>query len=355
MAGTKEIVRRIKSVKNTAKITRAMEMVSAAKMRKAIASVLAIRPYAHSAWSVLTNLARAFENQQTGLLEVRDVKSILAIAVTSNRGLCGSFNSQMAKKIKEQLENPEKLMINRIGIKKVGAKIHPVKSAEGGPALQEFNRVKKQELRVDFITIGKKGEAMVRKLGKPTRNATHAIASLHSVAGGNIIASFNELTYLPKIDDMRAISRIVIDEYLSKKYDKVVVFYTDYVSAIKQETRIRQILPLSKIDLEKQIAEMDVLAREYGLGEPVVEYKIEPSPEIVLEHIIPRLIEMQIFHAILESNASKESSRMVAMKNATEAAGEMADGLTFVYNQIRQMKITQEIAEISAGRAALEN
>ena len=332
MAGTKEIVRRIKSVKNTAKITRAMEMVSAAKMRKAIQSVLAIRPYAHSAWSVLTNLARSFEKYQKGLLEVREVKSILAIAVTSNRGLCGSFNSQMAKKIREELTHPEKLLINRIGLKKVKSEIHPVKSAEGGPASQEFNGVK-----IDFITIGKKGESVVRKTGK------------------EIIASFNDLTYLPKAESMRAVSQIVIDDYLQKKYDKVVIFYTDYVSAIRQETRVRQILPLSRIDLEKQIAEMDILAKEYGLDEPKVEYKIEPSPQEVLEHIIPRLIEMQIYHAILESNASKESARMIAMKNATEAAGEMADDLTFVFNQIRQMKITQEIAEISAGRAALEN
>ncbi len=250
---------------------------------------------------------------------MREVKSILAVAVTSNRGLCGSFNSQMAKKIKEELESPEKLMINRRGKEKI------------------ISRTGKKDLKVDFITIGKKGENVIRRLDK------------------NIVASFNELTYLPGPEGVRAVSRIIVEDYLKRKYDKVVVFYTDYVSAIKQETRVRQLLPLSKIDLEKQIAEMDILAKEYGLDEPKVEYKVEPSPEVVLEHIIPRLIEMQIYHAILESNASKESARMLAMKNATEAASEMADDLTFVYNQIRQMKITQEIAEISAGRSALEN
>jgi F-type H+-transporting ATPase subunit gamma len=319
MASGKEIRRRIKSIKNTGKITRAMEMVSAAKMRKAIGSVLAVRPYAKNAWSVLTNLSRAFDSSLSGLLEVREVKNVLAIVITSNRGLCGSFNSQMAKKIKEELDDPEKLMINRIGSKKI----------ESG--------VKNSDLKIDFITIGKKGENVIRRMGK------------------NIIASFPELTYLPKIEDVRPVLNIVQEEYLGKKYDKVVVFYTDYVSAIRQETKVRQILPISKIDIEKQIAEMDVLAKEYGLEEPVVEYKVEPSPEEVLNFILPRLIEMQVYHAILESNASKESSRMVAMKNATEAAGEMADDLNFVYNQIRQMKITQEIAEISAGRAALEN
>jgi len=296
-----------------------MEMVSAAKMRKAITSVLAVRPYAKNAWSVLTNLSRAFDSSLSGLLEVREVKKVLAIVITSNRGLCGAFNSQMAKKIKEELEHPEKLRINRIGAKKVDSKIA------------------KSDLKIDFITIGKKGEQVIRRMGK------------------NIIASFPELTYLPKIDDVRPVLNIVQDEYLKKNYDKVVIFYTDYVSAIRQETKVRQILPISKIDIEKQIAEMDVLAKEYGLEGPKVPYKVEPSPKEVLEFILPRLIEMQVYHAILESNASKESARMVAMKNATEAAGEMADDLNFVYNQIRQMKITQEIAEISAGRAALEN
>ncbi|NTU99259.1 F0F1 ATP synthase subunit gamma [Candidatus Falkowbacteria bacterium] len=146
-----------------------------------------------------------------------------------------------------------------------------------------------------------------------------------------------------------------MDEYLAKNYDKVVVVYTDYVSTVVQKTKIRQVLPISKIDIEKQIAEIDVLAKSLGLDEPKVEYKIEPSPEEVLEHIFPRLIEMQLYHAILESNASEHSARMMAMRNANDAAIEMSSDLTLMYNQIRQGKITQEIAEISAGRAALEN
>jgi len=317
MASTRDIRRRIKSVGNTQKITRAMEMVSAAKMRKSVASVLAVRPYAHAAWSVLTNLSRAFEKHHAGLLEVREVKNVLAIAITSNKGLCGAFNAQIIKKIKDEIANPERLSINRVGKEKLG--------------------IKNKNIKIDFITIGKKGEAVVRKAGK------------------DIIASFNELTYLPKIDDVRAVGKVVTEDYLAKKYDKVVVFYTDYVSAMSQQTKVRQILPISKIDLEKQIAEMDVLAKEYGLDAPAREYKVEPNPEAVLEYILPRLIDMQIYHAILESNAAKESTRMMAMRSATDAAGEMKDDLTFVYNQIRQMKITQEIAEISAGRAALEN
>lgn len=317
MASTRDIRRRIKSVGNTQKITRAMEMVSAAKMRKSVASVLAIRPYAHAAWSVLTNLSRAFSEHQSGLLEVREVKNVLAVTITSNKGLCGAFNAQISKKIREEIANPEKLKINRVGDKKIESR--------------------EKNIQIDFITIGKKGESVVRKAGK------------------NIVASFNSLAHMPSIEDVRTVGKVIMDDYLAKKYDKVVIFYTDYVSAMSQHPKVRQLLPISKIDLEKQIAEMDVLAKEYGLEKPKSEYKIEPSPEAVLKHILPRLIEMQIFHAILESNASKESARMMAMRSATDAAGEMKDDLTFVYNQIRQGKITQEIAEISAGRAALEN
>jgi F-type H+-transporting ATPase subunit gamma len=319
MASSLDIKRRIRSINSTKKITRAMEMVSAAKMRRAVASVLGIRPYAHSAWSVLTNLAQAFESAQgTGFLAVREVKSVLMVVVTSNRGLCGSFNTQVAKKIKEEILHPEKLKINRIGKKKIESS------------------VKNQDLKIDFVTIGKKGEGIVKKMGK------------------EIIAAFADGGSFTTVSDVKPLAKIVMDDYLAKKYDKVVVVYTDFISAVNQQTRIRQILPISKIDIEKQIAEIDILAKEYGLTEPIVEYKVEPSPEEVLEFIFPRLIEMQLFHAILESSASEQSARMLAMRNATDAAGEMSADLTLAYNQIRQGKITQEIAEISAGRAALE-
>jgi len=314
---TKEIRRRIKSIGNTKKITKAMEMVSATKMRRAVASVLAIRPYAHSAWSVLTNLARAFESKNKGLLEVREVKSVLILVITSNKGLCGSFNSQIIKKIRQELKDPSRLKINRVGNKKIESKIAS------------------ENLQVDFITIGKKSEGIIRGLSK------------------KIIASFPELTYLPSIESVRPVVKIIMEEYLNKNYDKVVVVYTDYISTINQQAKIRQILPISKIDIEKQIAEIDDTAGEYGLEEPKLEYKVEPGPDEVLNFIFPRLIEMQIYHAILESNASKESARMMAMRNATDAASDMVEDLTLTYNQLRQTKITQEIAEISAGSAAL--
>ncbi len=321
MNNIKEIRRRIKSIGNTRKITRAMEMVSAAKMRRAVESVLKVREYASSAWNVLNNLARAFERNahEIPLLEVRKVKKILMIVVMSNRGLCGSFNSQIIKRVKEQINDPSKLKINRGGRKRVESDVPDDK------------------LEIDFVTIGRRGENAIRKLGK------------------KIIATFPDLTYLPSVSDVRPLAKVVIDDYLEKKYDKVVVVYTDYISTMKQETKIRQLLPISWVDLEKQITEMDALAKEYDVKKLEPEYKVEPSPNEVLDYVFPRLIEMQIYHAILESNASKESARMMAMRNATEAAGEMAEDLTMAYNQLRQMKITQEIAEISAGKAALED
>jgi F-type H+-transporting ATPase subunit gamma len=318
MSNSKEIRRRISSIDNTGKITRAMEMVSAAKMRRATESVLQIRPFARSAWSILANLTRAFNKYESKLLEVREVKKVLIIAVTSNRGLCGAFNSQIMKKIKYEIDNPESLKINRIGDKKIEPKNPDA------------------ELEVDFVTVGRKGEDLVLRLGN------------------KIIASFPDLTYLPDIENVRPLAKLIIEEYEKANYDKIVIAYTDYVSIVKQVPKIRQVLPVSKIDLEKQIIEMDYKKEDVELDEPNSEYKVEPNPAMVLKTIFPRLIEMQLYHAILESNASKESARMVAMKNATDAAKDMSADLTLVYNKLRQMKITQEIAEISAGSAAVE-
>ena len=296
-----------------------MEMVAASKMRRAVAAVLAIRPYAHSAWSILTNMARAFENYETPLLAAREVENICIIVITSNHGLCGGFNSQLLKKIIEQVKKPTLLKVNRAGSRRIES------------------RTPDKEINIDFVTVGKKGAGAIGKLGK------------------KIIATFDELAYLPKPEDVRSLARLVIDDYAAEKYDKVVVAYTDYISTVVQQPKLRQVLPISKLDLEKQLAEIDTLAEELGLEEPLMEYKVEPDARTILENILPRLVEMQIYHAILESNASKESARMVAMRNATDAAEDMVLNLTLIFNQLRQAGITQEIAEISAGRAALES
>ncbi|MEA1925868.1 MAG: ATP synthase F1 subunit gamma [Patescibacteria group bacterium] len=323
MAGnSKEIQRRIKSIKNTRKITRAMEMVAAAKMKKEVARALAGKAYAHSAWNVLTNLSRAFEKYRHGLLEMREVKKILVVLVTSNRGLCGAYNTQIIKKLMKQVKAPSLIKINRIGRRRV------------------YSGVPDKELEFCFIAVGKKG-----------------FQYLHN-RDFEVVAAFDEFDYVPTVDAIRPLAQIVINDYETKKYDKVVIAYTDYKNALTQEPKLRQLLPVSRIDIEKQIEEMGDAAGEGSQNEnddeKSIGYKIEPGPREVVGSLLPRLVEMQLYHAILESNASRESVRMIAMKNATEAANDMVNQLQYSYNQIRQMNITREIAEITSGRIALE-
>lgn len=295
MASARDIRRRIKGVKATGKITRAMEMISAVKMRKAVASVLSIRPYAESVIQVLHQLAAVGEDHP--LLEVREVKKELYVVITSNRGLCGAFNSQITKRVRQILQED----------------------------------TTRQAL---FITIGKKGDAAVRRLG------------------GDIVASFPDVLGAPTAELMRPIAKILIESFESQRIDRVVMIYTDFKSMLSQEVKVRALLPVIEKDVQKALNEI-----EHGaIKERVVntEYTIEPSPKKVLWKMIPRLLEMELYHAVLESNASQESARMMAMRSATDAGKEMAADLTLAYNQIRQSKITQEIAELSAGMAAVQ-
>jgi F-type H+-transporting ATPase subunit gamma len=303
MASARDIRRRIKGVKSTGKITRAMEMISAVKMRKAVQSVLAIRPYAKSAIELLSQLSVATKDDNHPLLAIREVKKELYVVITSNRGLCGAFNAQVVKHLRQILkEDADREHI--------------------------------------FVTIGKKGEAAVRRFGK------------------EIIASFPDVVGAPTVEGMRAISKIVIEEFESKRVDRVVMVYTDYISVMVQEVKVRGLLPVAIKDTKKAFHEMQPITNNQqptteGKKIAEAEYVIEPSPKKVLWRMIPRLIEMELYHAILESNASQESARMMAMRNATDAAKDMVSDLTLAYNQIRQGKITQEIAELSAGMAAV--
>lgn len=295
MPSGKDIRRRIKGVKTTGKITRAMEMISAVKMRRAVERVLAIRPYAQSVLSVLHRVTAAVKFEKHPLLLERPVVRELYVVITSNRGLCGSFNAQVLKKLRE------------------------VRAEDKGR-------------EASFITLGKKGD--------------QAIHRMH----GNIIASFPDVFDYPRVTDMQPVTRVILDEFLSGRVDRIVMVYTDYVSALVQKVKVRALLPVTEKDAKKML---DEIGLETG-GTIGGEFLIEPSPETVLETLIPRLIEAELYHAVLESNASQEAARMVAMRNATDAAGEMTADLTLAYNQLRQGKITQEIAELSAGMAAVQ-
>lgn len=274
-----------------------MEMISAVKMRKAVQSVVAIRPFALCAIELLKQLDVAIKGGSHPLLTVRPVKKELYVLITSNRGLCGAFNTQIGRKLRQILaEDTDREQV--------------------------------------FITLGKKGEMAVRRLGK------------------EIIASFPDVIGAPTVEGMRAVARVIVEEFEFERVDRVVMVYTDYISVMTQEVKVRGLLPVAIKDTKKALNEMSSGTSEEK-EKLQAEYIIEPSPKKVLWKMIPRLIEMELYHAVLESNASQEAARMMAMRNATDAAKDMVSDLTLAYNQIRQGKITQEIAELSAGMAAV--
>lgn len=314
MAKTKEISRRIKSISNTKKITRAMEMVAAAKMRRAIEGVLSTRTYANLSWETVLNLSLAITNNDSNplhpLLKKRqDIKKVAVILITSNRGMCGAYNSAVISKAKDSI-------------------------------------IRHGNIATDFVLVGKKGSVVYNQ-------------------GYNVVAEFPKDDLLENYKDVVPIVKFVMAEFLSGNYDKILVAYTDFVSAVKQISRVKQLLPIDinsqdeylgivsndKVGVSKQFIEEK--SRKHLSDKSGYEYLFEPSPEEVLETMIPRLLEVQIYQAMLEANASEHSARMTAMHQATEAANDMVKELTLFYNKARQAGITAEIAEISAGANAL--
>ena len=315
MAKTKEIQRRIKSVNSIKKVTRAMEMVSAAKMRKSIEAVLKTRTYANLAWVTVLNIAASADSKEKihPLLTAKpETKKVAMVLISSNRGLCGSFNSNIINKAVESIKNHG-------------------------------------DLPTDFIIIGKKGLAV------------------NSRFKYNVAAEFDKADFISEIKEVMPIARIIINDFLADKYDKVFVAYTDFISAVKQVPRIKQILP---VDIKAVDEYLGVVGKSEKIGTNKVyiasketkylqdeKYKYfftyEPNPQLVLDQMLPRLIEIQLFQSLLESNASEHSVRMASMHQATEAANDLVKELVLFYNKARQAAITSEIAEISAGANAL--
>jgi F-type H+-transporting ATPase subunit gamma len=310
MASTKEISRRIKSVSSTKKITKAMEMVAAAKMRKAIEAVLKTRTYANLSWELILRLAQHSENNSEISHELltsrKDIKKIAIVLITSNRGMCGAYNAAIINKTKESIN--------------------------------------KHTVETEFILVGKKGSALY--------NQDYKIA-----------AEFDKSDLLNNSKEIFPIINLVIADYLSGKYDKVLVAYTDFINPAKQIPRIKQLLPL---EFNETDAYLGLVGQDpkVGVTPDLIQaksekhlhgndYTFEPNPVEVLNVLIPRLLEIQLLQAFLEANASEHSSRMTAMHQATEAASDMEHELTLFYNKARQASITSEIAEISAGANAL--
>lgn len=295
---TRAIRRRIKSVKNTNKITKAMELVSASKMRKAVSSVLMSKPFAKLAWDTVSAIGAVVDVSLHPLLRKKTTNGrVLLILLTSDRGLAAGFNANMLKKM-------------NLLVKEVGSE------------------------NVDVIAVGRKGADAARRLGV------------------NLIASFTGVTNNPKFEEILPIGKMAVEEFIKEKYDRVLLAYTDFVSAVRQEPVVLELLPLGAENDFYRVG--NVSNQNPSSPSNPKEYKFEPSPEEVLNKLLPRLVETMVYQSVLESAASEHSSRMLAMRNASDAASDMIDSLTFTYNQFRQAAITREIAEISGGKAALE-
>ncbi len=297
MASLRDIKRRIKSVKNIAQVTRAMQMVAASKMRRAQEQAIASRPYAAKAWEILTHLTA-----QTGdidqlhpMLTQRDeIKNIAIILITADKGLAGAYNSNIIRTTLRFI-------------------------SEQGP----------EDPRL--ITIGRKGRDFMFRLHR------------------SVIAEFSDLPDRPTAMDITPISRLAIDGFLAGDFDEVYLAYTEFINTLTQEPTIRLLLPIRTGHVESKVMSQH-LSQE---TEAMVEYLYEPDPATLLDTILPRFTGLQIYQAVLEAQASEHSARMVAMRNATENANELVDDLTLTYNKARQEAITKEMLDIAGGAEAL--
>ncbi len=295
---SKTIKNRIKSVGNTRKITKAMELVAAAKMRKATMSSLSSRLYARHAWELLKNLAKEQHLKHPLLSNIKSNKELLVVA-SSNRGLCGGYNVNIIKTVIQYMKN-------------------------------------NQNKEIDLVIVGRKGEIISKKMKS------------------RIIASFIDFSDDLKIDEISGLTKLIIEEFIKQRYHKISIAYTDFISSIRYEPKIKPLLPINKESFIDVINE-GIIKEEVKIKKAKPLIIFEPDEETVLNLVLPRLTEVQVYQALLEANASEHSARMLAMKNASDNAKNMIEELKLYYNQARQSGITQEIAEISSGAQALMN
>jgi F-type H+-transporting ATPase subunit gamma len=293
MPNTREVRNRIRSVKNIAQVTRALQAVSASKVRRSMQAMMHTRPYATKAWQVLTHVAgQPGRDALHPLLTVRpNIKSILVVLITGDRGLAGAYNANVVRF-----------------------------------ALRHFAD---QSVPVRYVTVGKKGRDLMIRRGK------------------KVIAEFSNLPAAPTFGDVSAIGRIAVDEFLEGHSDEVYLIYTDFVNMVRQVPTIKKLLPLEVQDEGERV---EAFGQEHS--GPAAAYIYEPDQTAILDEIIPRFTALQVFQAILESLASEHAARMVAMKNATESATTLSGALQLEYNKARQQAITNEILDIVGGAEA---
>lgn len=286
MAVGKEIRTKIKSVKNTQKITRAMEMVAASKMRKAQDRMSASRPYAEKIRNVIDHLAHANPEYKHPYMQVRDVKRVGYIVISSDRGLCGGLNSNLFRKmVVEMKDNDDK------------------------------------KLEMQFCTIGTKGAGFFKRIG------------------GNIVAQTGQLGDAPQLADLIGTVKVMLDAFDNGEIDQLHLVYNDFVNTMTQSPTVEQLLPIEP----KEDKELD----------HHWDYIYEPEAKIVMTSLLTRYIESLVYQGVVENLACEQAARMVAMKSASDNAGDLINDLQLVYNKARQAAITQEISEIVGGAAAL--
>jgi F-type H+-transporting ATPase subunit gamma len=286
MASGKEIRTQIKSIKNTQKITSAMQMVAASKMRKAQERMQQARPYAEKIRNVIGHLRLSHPEYTHPFMIEREAKRVGIIVVTTDRGLCGGLNTNALKL-----------------------------------AVGEMKKWSDQGVEVDVCAIGNKGLQFLRRLG------------------ANIVAEKTQLGDMIFIDELIGSVKVMLDAYEEGRLDRLFLVYSDFVNTMTQRPMMEQLLPLAGEDDETMKHHWD--------------YIYEPDSKEVLGDLLTRYIESQVYHGVAENMASEQSSRMVAMKSATENAGKLIDDLTLRYNKARQAAITQEISEIVGGAAAV--
>lgn len=305
MASGREIKTKIKSTQNMRKVTRALEMVSAAKIRRAQDMMKASRPYARSMRKVIAHVAQASTDfNHPFLIQRDDVARVGYIVVSTDRGLCGGLNSNLFRRLL--------------------------------PAIAEWQ---KQGVEVDVVAVGQKAIAFFRRL-----------------KGVNLIGSVSHLGEKPKLEQLVGVIKVMMDAYTANGLDRVFLAYNDFVNTMSQKPTIDALLPLPLV-----VAEMEAhqQADEAAYAGTKLEqshdwdYIYEPDAQSVLEHVLGRYIESVVYQAALENLASEHAARMVAMKSASDNANTVIDELTLIYNKARQAAITQEISEIVAGAAAV--
>jgi F-type H+-transporting ATPase subunit gamma len=293
----KEIKRKIKSIKSTRQITKAMELVATSKMKKAVNFAVNLRTYGYTALRLLSTLSEKFTKLHK-FFEKRAVKNILVVLFTTDKGLCGGLNTNLCKKLVQTLETLEK---------------------------------NHKEAKITFACSGRKGAEFLRRIEK------------------EVVYLFPAYSANPSFSNILPLSRVILNGFTEDKYDLVNIIYPDFVSTLVQKPVSRILLPFSTDVFRQMLNELgSKFTKHITVKEKNLEYKLEPSPEYIIENIVPQLTEMQLYQAVLESSASEHSARMVAMQNANQAATDLLDDLVLTYNQARQAVITAEIAEIAA-------